>query len=125
MSFQVLPLILVPYLLHVCVSKSEKQEHAYEFHFLALLGGKKNTLCSERFPHASKSTKIISFLSQKLPVTCFEIFVIKRINLSLSGHWIWSEKLVFTVNLLCCVIQKTSPPWSFVLPFVKLKVWIR
>ncbi|XP_077712818.1 D-ribitol-5-phosphate cytidylyltransferase isoform X8 [Canis aureus] len=68
---------------------------------------------------------LLIYYPQKLPVTCFEVFVIKRINLSLSGHWIWSEKLVFTVNLLCCVIQKTSPPWSFVLPFVKLKVWIR
>lgn len=82
-------------------------------------------LCSERFPRASKSTRIISSLSQKLPVTCFEVFVMERINLSLWGHWVWSENLVFAVNLLCCVRQKMSRFWSFILPFVELKIWIR
>lgn len=33
--------------------------------------------------------------------------------------------MVFTANLLCCVRQKTSPLWSFILLLIKLKDWIR
>lgn len=83
MSFQVLYLTPVAYLTPVSPNQNNKNKL---MNFTSCLLREK-TVALKDFPMPQKNTRRIASLSQKLSITCFEVFVIGRINLRVSsGH---------------------------------------
>lgn len=84
------------------------------------LGKREEDLCSQRFPHASKKPQKCFFFFQKLPLICFEVFVIKRLKSLFRALDLEQKNLyVFSANLLGCVRQKALVLWSFIVLFIK------